>query len=276
MADACPDCSSIHAAGAAACGSDPLESERPGPGPHGVAEARESPESVGAEAPIGLAATTPDGPPAGRHRSFLVSLVLVVLTLGLYGLYYHYKVFEEVDRQEGQRHMAGFYVSIVAIQLLAAFVATGVAGAAGAAGAGPEFANAGQPPEPEQPLPAQPPIPTRPSPDAPEGRMAPPAFILGLIGTLGWCAYILMEAAVLNQGLVRHGQHPAATFLVPLTALGGFFASHLRASFGVVLLLALLGLIGYALLQDGLNRYWTAVASGEPPEAAGTAQPAGG
>lgn len=195
--------------------------------------------------------------PAGLPRSFLVGLLLFLVTLGLYSLYYHYKVFQEVDQQEGQRHMSGLYAAVVVLQVLAAIVAVGAAD-----GATPPDVVLAQPQTPEQP--SMEPV-LSPTPGGGGGGAAPPAFLLGLLAVVGWGVYIMMESAVLNQGLARLGLPPVATLFIPLTAVGAFFASQLRAPAWVLVILVIVALMGYAALQDGLNRYWDAVGSEAPP-----------
>jgi uncharacterized protein DUF4234 len=118
----CPNCGFTAAAprlATTAYGSTAPPAPAPG-GPPAAVGPSARPQPAQAAAPY--AAPYPTAPPpqqaVGRPRSFWVSFLLGIITLGIYYYVWNYKVFRELDREHGERHAAGWFWTGLAVQIM--------------------------------------------------------------------------------------------------------------------------------------------------------------
>jgi hypothetical protein len=190
----------------------------------------ESVEAIRAE---GLATATPDRVPVkGRPRSFWACVGLGVVTLGLYFWYWQWQVFREVHQQERTRPMAEV--------LMAALLFTLAGGGLGLL--------AGR--------------------DGGEG-LARWATGAALAGTVLQASYLVLETRRFDR--VLRACELRATGAAGWLAVAGVLGALIQWSstpgpgqtiLGLVALAV--ALVGFFLLQDGLNRYWAHERSGAP------------
>lgn len=178
----------------------------------------------------GVATSSPDREPLhGRPRSFWAGVLLGAVTLTLYYWYWQWQVFLEMHRQEGTRPR-GWMVGLA----LGASITSGILRF---------FANR-------------------------DGStdLAVAGTVAGVASAAILTLYLVAETRRLDAALQRLGSQRtgAVGWLVAFNVLGAGAAPFLEqpASAGAVvgiLMLTIVGLVGYSFLQAGLNRYWNAL-----------------
>jgi hypothetical protein len=212
-------------AAAVQAGVDPPEGAFAGP-----ADGPAIVETVKAQ---GLATSRPDRVPvAGRPRSFWASVGLGALTLTLYFWYWQWQVFREVHRQERTRPMAEVLMAALLFSL-AGGVLSLLATREGGAG---------------------------------YARWAAGATLAGVVIQTG---YLVLETRGLDRLLRARDLvgTSASGWLVAFGVLGAVMQLATTPGPGqtaVGLLGVAVGLVGFYLLQNGLNRYWAHERSSAP------------
>lgn len=175
------------------------------------------------------------------RRHFGVCILLGLVSLGIYFLYWQLRVFGEVDRQEGRPRLAWLWWTGFAAGAVAVFLTLSAARA---------------------------------------GESAPvAALLLVLVAQGSYLAYIGAEGWNLRAASERRGiPGPAIPVVVGFLAISA--AVHLLSVVldwpsPIELVTLPLELFAYAILQDGLNRYWDAVGQSRGTAAAAAPAPEG-
>lgn len=196
------------------------------------------PELVAEEPPAadlavaqGVATSSPSyrGPAKGRRRSFGVSLLLGIVTLGLYFLYWQWRVFREVHDQERSRSWSGFMWAAYAM----GFVRLVWRLSRGRDPDGFGLADGGLPDD-----------------------------LLALAQSALFLAYLLLEIRHLDRLLAsRRAAGSEASGWMWAEGIIGAAASILPEPGNIIVGVLGIGvaLMAYFRLQDGLNRYWSLV-----------------
>jgi len=161
------------------------------------------------------------GEPAGKPRSFWMSLLLGIVTFGVYFFVWNYKAFRELDEEHGQNHAAAWYWTALAILLFGVMVFLVLVGVA-----------VGTAPDPE-------------NPDVTGARLVYSAF--ALLWTAVFLSYAFREISKLER--YRQGRGLPEGFqpvwFILLYILGA--------------LLIVPTIVAYFLLQKSMNEVWSNV-----------------
>lgn len=166
----------------------------------------------------------------GRPRKFWVCVFLGIVTLGIYFWYWQLRVFGEVDRQENTRRWAGLWWASMVLCLAAFLLLLQVAQGT--------------------------------NPASVADMLAPELVAASMLSDLVFLAYIGLEARNLRSAGLRRGlAMPPVVLVLAFLGIAGLLqaAALWGGPSGLYWIGLPFDLLGYGILQDGLNKYWKAV-----------------